>query len=964
MNILFLRGFNNYFNRKVKLYSTLNDYRTNSSSYIDYSNINFNPNDGVATELVIGGPTQLEGNNILAWDTIGSPDYAICYDNNTIISRWFVIETNRTRNGQYSVGLKRDTIADNYNKVMDAPCFIEKGIINDSSNSLIFNNENMTYNQIKTEISGNIFDKDNFGDVILMDESKSAWVVGYIPRDADPGTITSSVPYTGSEDYTVNGLTSWDFYDYTQNTYKYHVPNSISTMWFAELTYEGTWGQTFTTEFKGQFNWNRDSDNTLTNIETIGSIPASYQNPQYREMSGDQLLSYSNTVRKFIFDDYFTTMLKTVSDNWAFSNAKFITMREYNACINMNNKVLLDSSNGKYYKIKIRLGDTVNGIQTAQGTMNPSINYSIPVSFANWWTNYSIDYTSWNNKTAQTGDDVNYGTWPYCPPDEQYTSQRIWIELEEMSTSIQVVVPAPSLRYHLHDQPYDMFCIPYNPVPIYKNGNLICTASPNAAVRLAVDLAAKAGSGNVYDVQLLPYCPIRSIVDTDEGVIDYGDLFAANITDTTTSAILNVMFWCSSSEFSFDINKSIEIDKALVNNTTLQFNSRKLIDTVDSFDALGSNRYEYYYTIPESEFIDMGVPIESLGTINIKNIILENLILNRGLLHPANIILSALKEPEGWQIRIQCYTKEDLTAIINIELIADIELEYLAENRALSLKLSNETDLYRLCSPNWAGYFDFSVAKMGGVCSGFNVDCSYKPYQPYIHISPIFTGLYGKDFNDARGLICGGDFSLPQLNNAWANYQLNNKNYQAIFDRQMQNLDINNKYQQENDIFGAITGGIGSTVSGAASGAMVGGIPGAIVGGVLGAAGGTVGGILDVNRNANLRKENKQLQVDLYNYNLGNIKALPTSLTKVSAYNNNNKIFPILEYYTCTPKEKEILKNKIKYDGMTIMEISTLSKYNNGYIKGRLIRLDDLNDDSHVADDIYAEVSRGLYLGG
>ena len=66
MNILLLRGFNNYFNRIVKKYSTLADYKSNSHSYLDLTNINFNPNDGVSTELIIGSANQKENNAPLA----------------------------------------------------------------------------------------------------------------------------------------------------------------------------------------------------------------------------------------------------------------------------------------------------------------------------------------------------------------------------------------------------------------------------------------------------------------------------------------------------------------------------------------------------------------------------------------------------------------------------------------------------------------------------------------------------------------------------------------------------------------------------------------------------------------------------------------------------------------------------------------------------------------------------------
>ena len=187
MNVLLLRGFNNYFNRIVKKYSTLNDYRTKASSYIDLSNINFNPNDGVGTVLVLGGPTQQENSLPFDWENIGTPDYLICYENNDIVSRWFVLESERTRKGQYRIALKRDVIADNLSHILEAPCFIEKGVISDSTNPLLFNKESMTFNQIKRN------------ETLLKDETESAWIVGYLNnKDSADNTIDQSVSLNSS----------------------------------------------------------------------------------------------------------------------------------------------------------------------------------------------------------------------------------------------------------------------------------------------------------------------------------------------------------------------------------------------------------------------------------------------------------------------------------------------------------------------------------------------------------------------------------------------------------------------------------------------------------------------------------------------------------------------------------------------------------------------------------------------
>ena len=288
-----------------------------------------------------------------------------------------------------------------------------------------------------------------------------------------------------------------------------------------------------------------------------------------------------------------------------------------------------------------------------------------------------------------------------------------------------------------------------------------------------------------------------------------------------------------------------------------------------------------------------------------------------------------------------------------------------------NFKLWNELNTYRLCSPNYASVFEFSAAKNNGVF-GFNVDCTYKPFSPYIHINPWFAGLYGNDYNDARGLICGGDFSVTQLNDAWENYERTNVNYEKSFQRTIENMEINNKYQKTSEIVDAITG----TVSGGMSAGMAGLLMGGPVGGAIGAAvGGTLsaaGGIADVTINEKLRQEALDYTKDQFGYTLGNIQALPTTIAKLSTFSANNKIYPVLETYSATEKEKEALENKIKYNGMTVMRIGTLNEFisyksdtTTNYIKGKLIRLEltgDKTEDFHVINQISAELNKGVFI--
>ena len=268
-------------------------------------------------------------------------------------------------------------------------------------------------------------------------------------------------------------------------------------------------------------------------------------------------------------------------------------------------------------------------------------------------------------------------------------------------------------------------------------------------------------------------------------------------------------------------------------------------------------------------------------------------------------------------------------------------------------KIASETTLYRIVSPNGVGDYEFSPNKNGGL-TGIHIDCTLKPHNPYIQVHPVWGWLYGNSVQeDFRGLICQGDFSLPVLTNEWSTYELQNKNYQAIFDRQIQSQDFQRKWERASDIVGAITGTVGGVVSGAAFG----GTPGAIAGGVASAA----GGITDVIAKEQIYQEQRQASIDTFNMQLGNVKARNNTLSRGSSYDVDNKYFPIIEYYTCTDTELSALQKQLQYRGMTVEVVGTVEDYLNPnettYIQGDLIDI-DITDDYHMAREI-ANVLRG-----
>ena len=280
-------------------------------------------------------------------------------------------------------------------------------------------------------------------------------------------------------------------------------------------------------------------------------------------------------------------------------------------------------------------------------------------------------------------------------------------------------------------------------------------------------------------------------------------------------------------------------------------------------------------------------------------------------------------------------------------------------------KIENETTTYRLCSPNYNGLFEFNLAKNGGL-DWIEVNCSYKPQTPYIQLNPNFKKLYGQnsqtglsagDYNDQRGLICGGDFSLPNVDDAWANYQMNNKNYQNIFDREVQSMEMSNKYQRVSDWMGLVSGT-------AKAGMAIGSLSNPVVGGVsagINLATGVASNIMS----DKLRDEQVNLKKDLFNYNLQNIQALPQSVSKTAAFNINSKYVPFLEKYTCTEEEKNALRDKLRWQGMTVMRTGQIQDYvwgDDTYIEAMPLRLTGLSEDTHTAQAIAQELNMGTYI--
>lgn len=765
--------------------------------------LDFIPGDGVYTDAVINWGGE-------------NPDYVIITEGNTIISRWYVIESSRTRGGQYQIRLFRDLFADYYEQIMEAPAFIEKGYVSTHDNA-IFNAESMTFNQIKQD------------EYLLKDKSKSAWIVGYVAE--------YEAPAAGEEDekpihfggipkinFEVADLEDWDYYEVYNNGVNIIDEKSISYTVYANLSYAGY--ESMDAHAEVSFT---SSGNLSVNLPK-GRVGTGYETPQEDTSLLNRITATTNTDK--------------VARNQIGYKAYSYTPNQIK-------------------KLEDKIIKVGTGVDIAYYRIKPTLTQSNPSSYVASGTNLFTNLSTIISNGIQLTSDRVYKIITGNPTSQSfkvgYSQTHCSIELELITVSSGFTTTLRKERPILLDAPYCMFAIPFGDDYKVKFGNYTYKVEKQNAFSLAMGIATSLGglgeNTKIYDLQLLPYCPIPLVRDAGPTInLTQGTMLQENIVFDWHDESDTIIYWAHESSGSFDITYNQYVD----------------------------------YTNP------------------------------------------------------------------------------------IRFKINALTKFQRLCSPNYNGVFEFSVERNNGT-SYINVDYTYKPHQPYIHLNPNFRRLYGRDFNDARGLILNGDFSLPVVLDSWVNYQIQNKNYQAMFDRQIQNLETTNEIARKKEQVQVVANTVSGTVSGAMAGFAMSGSPyGALAGGIIGMGTSAVAGAKDMEYNELLRNEAINYTKDQFGFQNQNIKALPDALTKVSAYNANNKIFPFIERYAASPEEEKALENKLIYNGMTVGRIGTLREYyikkpaeigdEYGYFKGQIIRLENIGDDSHVANAIAQEFNKGWYI--
>lgn len=773
MELLFCK-FNSYFNRRViRGGDSIEDYLSFAASN-PVNNFSYQPKDEIDLEQVINrSPSEIG-------------DYAVVSDGGKIIAKYFVIGMTRNAVGQYRVSMRRDVIAEYFDLVVSSPAYIEKATLPDSD-PLIFNQESLELNRIKTE------------EHLLTDETESGWIVGYAAKNwpEQSTTIEISTMASGETDYTATtGIAN--FYKKYQSAQKRQSAGFMQIQW----TRASARGQI---RFKyGEFS---------------GWFDHSFS--EGRDASKSVIMPDNRTEPLDNLDEAGRRWIRTlVNESYG-----YISDTDFSLLMSMDGKTVKDAVSGQIYFIEFR--QTSTGVDVYDSFQDkPAITQAVA-----YYCPGAISSTSLAN--GGLGIAVETGTYI--------------LRFVQQTVTCKVTLASANQRYKASDAPYDMFCIPYGDCGLSLSGTGIVYMGKESAVAIAQAIAVKATTSGVYDLQLLPYCPIAGHqAKTNElngkKYIDVSMDRYDQVTETDGPSQLGAVLWCSQTRFSKTVAP---------------------------------------LTIPRSD----------------------------------------------------------------------------------DIKTDNCCNSWRLSSPNCQGIFEFSPEMNGGV-EYWVIDCDYKPYSPYIHISPHFGGLYGRDFGDARGLICGGSFSIGRIGDAFAEYELQNKNYNNIFNREILSLDKQQNYERIHQLAGIASGSFAGVAGGAFTGAKLGGPVGGAVGAIAGGALSAGAGVVDWFMSEDMRREQIDYKTDMFNYSLQNIKALPYSLSNVSSFNANNKIFPFVEKYTCTERERKAFKDKIKWNGMTVGAIGKISDYlyeEETYVKAQIIRL-DASMDYRLAAAIKDEMEKGVYI--
>lgn len=546
---LYILQFNNYYNRTIRKYETIEEYRRYVLEVIPNIN-NFDYGDGINTS------------HIFPYKGKETPDYALITEedesgNEIIKSRWFVIESTFIRGNKFEIELRRDLIADNLDDVLDAPCMVEKGFVNNPlSDYSIFNSEGQNYNQIKQD------------EKPLYDQTQCPWIVGYFvpPKDAGDFILKpTNIEIASSKNAIVlnsrEDLPYWKYFENNPNKVEYIGFTTESYMFISLLSDAPSVSPVKYMRYFNITNNYQENQAYALGIR-YNNIDKSTNNGWVYDWRNEKYFSttaYKNNIGNTANDKFFKLsaqydiynkckdrMGKVFSDILYGGNF-FSPENPFEIYGYYNNKLF--EIDGKYYEVEVKY-DIV------------PFNMPLSITQSNYIMEPLSDYFTYNTGEAGARS-CTASVWAYG----------ISIKYKEKKDYVNVAIEKNQYA-RLEDSPYGMFCLPYSDkLKIYtsfsaENPEFISDKDVN--LQVATSLSALLGDGVVLDLQLLPYCPIQQNIITEysepsftssnvsKSYIKKGEISTDN-PNLQQGETIGHIYWCNISNFKLDIPYTLNI---------------------------------------------------------------------------------------------------------------------------------------------------------------------------------------------------------------------------------------------------------------------------------------------------------------------------------------------------------------------------------------------------------------------
>lgn len=250
-----------------------------------------------------------------------------------------------------------------------------------------------------------------------------------------------------------------------------------------------------------------------------------------------------NAFNKYSFSAFKSALISLVG---AHASSEVTTIKNYNGKI-------IKTQDGKYYKIKVTTGATYQANNVALTDTTSSL----------WSLLSGVCQTAGVFVSGhQTPDSSSLKYSFKC-------SQYIISYAEDHSYEVKSKVSAT--RNKTTDAIYDIITLPYplngETVNIHNaSGSIDIDVNNVVSMAAITSIATEAGGGgaasHIYDIQLLPYCPIQTAID-DKGILINTSKENAEfnyIIDNSNSAKIGALFYVSESQFTFDIDKQVYWD--------------------------------------------------------------------------------------------------------------------------------------------------------------------------------------------------------------------------------------------------------------------------------------------------------------------------------------------------------------------------------------------------------------------